>query len=285
MEQTKNKTRMAVLVTSCDAYEDIWFPFFKLMDKYWSDIPYNVYLNTEKKRYEAEHKNFSVKTLNLSKKQKADKTTWSKRMLETLEKIEEEYVLILVEDFFLRERVQTELIENILDKMDEDPLMSQVQFFGTRTNCDNEKENTIKDAMRIECIGDDKAKVCFVPVIWRKRTLKKWLRPHETIWAFESCGAKRAKLWKYKEQVYRVYDPAIFNYLWEKGCYCVVNGKWMEHPLLTELFEKNDIKVDFSIRGTITMEEWDSVTLTTLIKRNGFWGTVKKAFNRFRSLF
>ncbi len=280
-----NQNRCAVLITSCDAYSDIWDPFFQLMDKYWDDIPYKVYLNTETIEFNKKYNNFEVSSLTLYDKKRKDKTTWSRRMLDVLERVEEDYVFILVEDFFLRERVQTELIEEILDRMDKDPLMSQVQFFGTRTNCDNCVQNTMLDDMVLEQIGDDKAKVVFVPVIWRKSTLVKWLRPHESIWAFEACGAKRARRWKYKEQVYRVYSPAIFNYLWEKGCYCVVNGKWMMHPLLEHLFAVNDINVDYSVRGTITMEEWQSVSIKTIMKRSGFIGTLKKVISRLRSIF
>ncbi len=279
------KNRCAVLVTSCDAYSDIWDPFFELMDKYWVDIPYKVYLNTETIEFNKKYNNFEVIPLTLYNKKRKDKTTWSRRMLDVLERVEEDYVFILVEDFFLRERVQTELIEKILDRMDKEPLMSQVQLFGTRTNCDNGVRNTMSNNMVLEQIGDDKAKVVFVPVIWRKSTLVKWLRPHESIWAFEACGAKRARRWKYKEQVYRVYSPAIFNYLWEKGCYCVVNGKWMMHPLLEHLFAVNDINVDYSKRGTITMEEWQSVSIKTIMKRVGFVGTLKKVISRLRSIF
>ncbi len=280
----KNK-RMAVLVSSCDKYVDVWDPFFILMDKFWEDVPYNVYLNTESIVYENKNKNFSVKTLNLLEKRNPRRTTWSARMIDALNRIEEEYVFILIEDFFLREKVQTELIEEILDKMDKDELMCQVQLFGTRTNCDNNEVNVMTDKINIEQIGDDKAKVCFVPVIWRKKTLLKWLRKHETIWAFESLGAKRAKRWKYKSQVYRVYQPAIFNYLWEKECYCVVNGKWMVHPLLVNLFKENNITIDFSKRGTITMEEWNAVTTKDIIKKYNFFQIIVKCFNRFRSLF
>lgn len=31
-------TRMAILVTSCDAYSDLWDPFFILMDKNWGGV-------------------------------------------------------------------------------------------------------------------------------------------------------------------------------------------------------------------------------------------------------
>lgn len=281
--------RMAVLITSCDAYEDVWDIFFTLMDKYWETpggLPYKVYLNTEKKEYSKQFRNFEVATLNLRGRNARKKNvTWSERMLDVLARIEEEYVFVLVEDFFLRESVQTELIEKLLDQMDRDKMIGQIQFFGTRLNCDNRCANRMSDTVQMEQIGDDKAKVVFVPVIWRKSVLKKWMRAHESIWTFEDCGAKRAKRWHYKEKVFRVQTPAIFNYLWEKECYCVVNGKWMRHPLLDELFEKSNITVDYSKRGTITMEEWKAVDLKTIVKRYTIPQIIMKVINRVRSIF
>ena len=282
IEKKERTSRCAVLITSCDAYQDIWDPFFTLMDVYWKDCPYPVYLNTEYVNYDKQYKSFHVKSLNCLSKRTM---TWSERMKSVLERIDEEYVFVLVEDFFLRERVQTELIEHLIKMMDGDSNMCQVQFFGTRTNCDNGVQNTMKQIIDMEKIDRGKAKVVFVPTLWRKSTFMKWLRPHETIWAFEACASKRAYRWKYKEDVYRIYSPAIFNYLWEKGCYCVVNGKWMVHPLLTNLFEQNHISIDYSYRGTITMEEWRRVSMTTLFKRNGVIGSIKKIINRFRSIF
>lgn len=242
-------------------------------------------MNTESIKYNKEYSNFKVQTLNLKEGRTPAKTSWSQRMIDVLDRIPQEYVFVLVDDFFLREKVQTELIEQILDRMDQDREIAQVQLFGTRTNCDKGQPNQITYKVTMEQIGDDKAKVCFVPTIWRKAVMKSWMRPWETIWAFESCGAARAKRWKYTEKVFRVYSPAVFNYLWEKGCYCVVNGRWMIHPLLVELFESNGINVDFSKRGTITMEEWSSVDTKTIMKRYTIPQIAVKAINRFRSLF
>ena len=44
--------------------------------------------------------------------------------------------------------------------------------------------------------------------------------------------------------------------------------------------DENDIYIDYNKRGTITMEEWNSVTLNTLIKQNGIIGTAKKILSR-----
>ena len=278
-------SKLAVLITSCDAYEDVWDPFFLLLDRYWTDIPYRVYLNTETRQYNKKFNHFQVESLTLSDISVSKNVSWSQRMKLALERIDEEYVFILIEDFFLRERVQTELIEKIISMMDKDHEMGSVQLFGTRINCDTQRQNVQSLELDIFKIEKGFAKVVFVPTIWRKTTLLKWLRPHESIWAFESCGSARAYRWKYKDQSYRVNSPAIFNYLWEKDCYCVVNGRWMLHPLLTSLFEDNNIVIDYTLRGTITMEQWRCVTFGSLMKKRGVARAIKSIIYRIISFF
>ena len=48
------KNKCIVLVNSCDAYSDTWYPFFKLLKKYWPNREFPVFLNTESKKYEYE---------------------------------------------------------------------------------------------------------------------------------------------------------------------------------------------------------------------------------------
>ncbi len=38
---------VAVLVISCDAYRDLWRPFFELFWRHWPDCPYPVHLGSE----------------------------------------------------------------------------------------------------------------------------------------------------------------------------------------------------------------------------------------------
>ncbi|HYO76959.1 MAG TPA: hypothetical protein VE010_10890, partial [Thermoanaerobaculia bacterium] len=35
-----------ILVASCDAYADVWSPFFTLFFRHWSDCPYPIHLGT-----------------------------------------------------------------------------------------------------------------------------------------------------------------------------------------------------------------------------------------------
>ncbi len=69
---------VAVLVTSCDKYQDLWEPFFTLFFRYWQDCPYPVYLGTNHLKYDHER----VKTIAVG-----DETDWSSDFRSMLEQI------------------------------------------------------------------------------------------------------------------------------------------------------------------------------------------------------
>ncbi len=74
-----NMRDMAILVCSCDKYEDVWKPMFEMFYKFWENCPYNVYLMTNN----ASIHHPKVKTLSTG-----DDITWSKAFRNALERIE-----------------------------------------------------------------------------------------------------------------------------------------------------------------------------------------------------
>lgn len=51
MDKSIKAGRMAFLLSSCDTYKDTWQIFFDMLEKYWHDIPYPIYLNTEQNSF------------------------------------------------------------------------------------------------------------------------------------------------------------------------------------------------------------------------------------------
>lgn len=90
----------SILVLSCDKYEPCWKPFFTLLDKYWEGHP-KTYLVTESKKCKY------CDTINV------DSNIWSVRFREALKTIDSEYVLVMLEDFFIRDYVDTDRIGEI----------------------------------------------------------------------------------------------------------------------------------------------------------------------------
>jgi hypothetical protein len=78
-------------VITCDAYSDAWKPFFALFHRFWPDCPYPVKLRSDNKE---------------------DK--WCSVVLRCATEAKEP-ILMMMEDFFINEPVQPELIAHALD--------------------------------------------------------------------------------------------------------------------------------------------------------------------------
>ena len=206
-------------------------------------------------------------------------------MLQVLNMIDEEYVFLLLDDFFLKSPVREEYFSSLLDMMDRDRSIASIQLKAARLIQEGKKAAEDSKDLVISEIDKSGWKTHFVPTIWRKSVLKRWLRKHESIWGFELYGSQRARMWNYKEKVLAVDSPVIFDYLWVDGCSVIVNGKWLESDMVDQFFPLNGINIDLSKRGRITLEEYRSRTLKDTVKKLSFGQFLVKALNRIRSLF
>lgn len=273
----------AILMSSCDAYEDLWDPFFESLNIMWDNLTYPVYLNTEHKEYIPRKRlNFEVKTLTQCDDRRLP---WSMRFIQAINRIPEEYIFLVLDDFFVCDKVDKAKIDEIIAEMEKDPSIASFQLCGTRTRNANPEEYQQQDFLTYSLMERRGWKTHFVPTVWRKSVLLKWLRPWESIWAFEDCGSKRARRWNYPEKVYVVTNPPIYDYLWIKDCSAVINGKWLAEEELLNFFSENHIEIDWSKRGKMTYQEYQDITFGDVIKKYTFSQLVEKSINRVRSFF
>src|SRR5262245_1733615 len=101
-----SSNRIAVVIATCDKYKDLWGPFFTLFNRFWPDCPYPKYLVTD-----APVASPPASCTVLFH----DSKSWSTVVKRGLEKISEDYVLLIVDDLFLKRPVQTRRVEQILD--------------------------------------------------------------------------------------------------------------------------------------------------------------------------
>ena len=275
--------RLAFLMSSCDAYEDLWDPFFECIEKCWSDIPYPLYLNTEHIQYHpGKSINLKVTTINQTKEKKM---SWSKRFIDVLNRIPQEYIFLVLDDFFLCDKADNSYFEEVLNILDRDNSIASFQLCGTRMRNANADNYELSERLKYDLIWENGWRTHFVPTIWRKSVLLKWLRSWESIWGFELYGSARARRWNYKEKVYVVSSPPIYDYLWIKDCSAVINSKWLDEKELLEFFKVNNIEIDFSKRGKMTYEEYMSKTMLTVMQKYKPHEIIIKSINRFRSFF
>lgn len=106
---------VSILVVGYDGYIDVWNHFFELMNKYWPKRP-KTYLATSELTPHYDN----VEVIPAGKN-----TEWSKRASVALEKIETPYVILMLEDFFISDYVDNDLVRSSLKLVEE----NQIKFY------------------------------------------------------------------------------------------------------------------------------------------------------------
>lgn len=241
LESRKLKDKdVTILVNSCDLYEDAWNPFFRLLQIQWPECPYDIVLNTESKQYVDEY--FDVKCICSSRKM-----IWSERLIYALNQIESKYILFFLEDFFLYDKVNEEIILQSLYCMEENNDIGVIKFVPHVPENWYDKDIVLNNYFS-PIPKSFRARNAGLAAIWRKDYYLKLLRPFEDPWEFEIFGAIRSK--KYPEQIFvqnNLY-PLAFPYdIQIKYGYGITQRKWLRNN--KALFEKYKIDVNFSNLG------------------------------------
>ena len=108
MQTATENELCTILVSSCDAYSDLWEPFFQLYRRYWPDRTFDLALITEAKGFG----NPEVRALKMGAGR-----DWSSMLSDALIHLNTPYVLLTLEDFFLRGPVSNKLVEQLLGQM------------------------------------------------------------------------------------------------------------------------------------------------------------------------
>lgn len=227
----------SVLVCSCDSYADLWRPFFTLFFRHWPNCPYQVFLGSETKVLAHER----VVTL-LS----GGEHNWSNCLLKYLEQIKTPYVLIFLEDFFLREDVDTEKVAEVFSCF--------VKLKGKLMRIGRNKpwpSRGINEAFRhnpdIAAIKPGfPCRITLQVSFWEKQALIDLCRPDESIWQFETNGSTRS--WKWENGFYCTMEP-IMPY----RHHVVEKGRWFRRD--AKYFSAFNIGCDFSKRPLMTRSE------------------------------
>lgn len=241
--------RCKILVFSCDAYEDTWQPFFQLMNKYWKDCPYEIILNTESKSFDNHFENLKITTYNLYKY--GIKVPYGKRTMDHLKRMDCKYVIITMDDFFIRSDVKTPELEKIMDWMDND---DKIASFCLIHHDDPHSCRYTRDEIGYKNYSL-RPRFCkhnydFQISIWRRDALIKSWKGYFTPWEWEGPANYRSFHDGYK--YYDLDDDADFpiDYIdYKKHEWSGIRkGKWVKDTVY-KLFEINGIEVDFSKRG------------------------------------
>lgn len=192
---------LSFIVLSSDGYSDCWDPFFELFEKHFPNIPnMELILSTNTKNYT--HKTLKIKILAYG-----NDLPWSKRYKLCLDQAENEIVLPLSEDFFLKSKIDEKDFMTALNHILNEKEIDHIRLLN-RDIFETEKSSySLLDKISLST----KKRFIFSPGLWKKQVLKKYLVDYESPWLAEKMGNLRAKI--YKDNFYCISE----DYVKEKG--------------------------------------------------------------------
>jgi hypothetical protein len=201
----------ALLVVSCDAYRDLWEPFFTLLFRYWADCPFPIYLGSNHATYPDRR----VHSLTIG-----EDRDWSSNLLGMLRSIPGDGVLLLQEDFLIDRPVQTERLTQLLAyaKAKRAACLRLMPIPGPDVPCADQPE-----VGRIS--KGAPYRVSLQAAWWRKKFLAEVVLSGESPWQFEHLGSRRsdsidAPFFCVRQGLdlpLDYYTTAVFRGYWEKG--------------------------------------------------------------------
>jgi hypothetical protein len=227
-----------LLVNSCDAFEDCWFPFFTLLERYWPAPRPKIILNTEYKDWS--FPSLAIETTAVQHGIER-RLSWSECLSRALDKVETPLLLYMQEDYFIEAPVDVGRVEDAAAMMLADPSIRYVGLthFGAGTPIlPDARPNMSRIGARATYRLSTQAG------LWRTDTLRSYLLPWESGWMFELLGTVRS--WK-RDELFLTLDrqktaPAVVYQ--HTG---IVKGQWSS--FVPALFAREGIAVDFAERG------------------------------------
>lgn len=242
--------RYTLLINTCDRFEDCWDPFFKLFSIYWPDYSGKIYLNTEYKEYSYPGLDITcTKVCEMNRIPKNKRVTWSQCLLWALEQVETEVILYLQEDYFFKDYVKTEVIQDLFGIFPIDPSVMCIHLTDQASRAEKKSEYENLDYVKVF----QKDRVSCQAAFWRKEELRSIIKFYESGWEFEEFGSMRSSLKGARylvvnERYVKKNSFEIIPYVFTG----IVQGKWL--PEVEYLFRKHDVKIDFQKRGFVDKE-------------------------------
>lgn len=175
---------VSMIFCTCDAYSDLWENFFKLLKKYWPEFDGEIILNTESKSFQ--YDGFAIsEPLHCGKD-----VSWSQRLAWALDRAKNPWVLIFLEDFYLKGPVNHAAFCNTLAYMQANAKVASVTYL--REPGVSSPEKALPGFFRRRQFSLYKMTAHIT--LYRKDYLRRLLKKDESAWEFEVNGTIRSWL-------------------------------------------------------------------------------------------
>lgn len=228
-----NKNKIAIFIDSFDGYSDVWPVFFEIFDMFWKNCPYKKYLVTNNKEYK--YKDLvSLKT--------GAEENWFIRTLKAIECVKEDYIIFMLEDFFISKYYNETIIDEIVDEMQQKNI-----YYYQLSNIVKLKQNEKFLYHKFEY------PVSLQLTIWKKSEFVRAVQESyacgsQTPWDFEKYFIEKFKNKKECPKGIAYDTRDIMGY--KNG---IIQGKW--YPKTINFFKNKDLYFDIGNRPVMTRRE------------------------------
>lgn len=241
---------VSILVSSCDDYHDVLNLFFAAFEEYWSGCPYPILINGEKNTFKSNVLKFEYRTITSNHKK------WGQRLLSSLHKIEDDFVITLLDDYILENKINVENLNQSISVLQNNNDISCVYLFYL------ESLDFIESGLNnyIEVSNKSLYKINTLPAIWKRKDLIKLIEQNDDPWSWEAFSMYRKSAVSTKIFSVNSSKNNIYNYSALTGG-AVYRGKWVKDVVSNKL-EKYNLPINFSKRKYLELQNITKRTIS-----------------------
>lgn len=250
----------SVLISSCDNFFDCWDPYLHGLRKHWPDCPYDVHIVTNY----LDVKDDSARAIKVGE----DKG-WSNNTLLALKHVKTPYILYTHEDFWIKTRVDTRVIEDYIGLME----AGKADYIGLYPGSEPYLPFALDE--RLGLISDCAPyRTSLQVALWRKEVLEDLIVEGENPWQFEILGTERSRRYGNRFlSVKRFFDGnnEPYHYGINYVCTAINKGRWSKEAM--RYAQSEGLSIDFTLRPH---EKW--------WHRTTAYGRLEHAVNRTKRI-
>lgn len=187
MQNMAKDKKYDIIISSCNAFSDLWEANIKLLRSNWQNDSQKTLLVTDIKT----ERNFD----GIQVVAAGEGTEISQRLEKALEIVESEYVVFTLDDYFFTEKISNEKIRTAIEFM-ESEAVDYVQLYPIPKSFlkrENARQSEKYDGFFFRNLDEGDYKVCLTPGIWRTDFMRKTLNGKMNVWQYEVSLTQCAK--------------------------------------------------------------------------------------------
>ena len=236
---------LSIIVLSSDGYSDCWVPYFTLLKRNFKGV------NNHEIILSSNTKTFDFQGLDIKMLTHGKDAAWSKRLKNCLKEASNDIVMVMAEDMFLRSPIDTEQLKAYIQLMLENEEIDHIRLLSAR---DRTKTRHSKFDGLEEIEARTKLRFLYLPGLWKKNILTKYVMNFESPFISERLGDPRS--WIYNHGFFAIPEPkddrVPRNFYDCQHSGALFKGKWENWT--QRYFKEDSMGIDFEKRGLVTPE-------------------------------